>query len=311
MATLSRHAADDPLVGEIVGEALAMPRGNAPLRLYGALHYLVLAGRAPAYAELADPWPAVRAILEEHRDSLRSFVAEHAVQTNEVRRSWLLLPGFLWASDGRPLELVELGASGGLNLLWDRYRYVYAQGTWGPEDAPMTLMGPESPEVPGELLEREVRIGNRVGIDRNPIDVTTEEGALLLQCYVWPDQPERLERMRRAIAAVRANPPELVAGDFLELLPSVLEARSAGARTIVFHSMVTEYVEDADYARLEDSLRQAGEAAPLVELSVEFPRTKEFVSDITYLLEAREWPSGERRQLARVHYHGAGLRWLA
>lgn len=298
-------------MGEIVAGALAIPRGNAPLRLYGALHYLVLAGRAPAYAELDDPWPVVRTILEEHSDWLREFVTEHAVQTNEVRRSWLLLPGFLWGSDGRPLQLVELGASGGLNLLWDRYRYVYAHGTWGREEAPLTLMGPESPKVPGELLERDVRIARRIGIDRSPIHVTTEDGALLLQCYVWPDQPERLERMRRAIDVVRTDPPELVAGDFLELLPGVLADRSPDARTIVFHSMATEYVEDADYARLESALREAGEDTPLLELSVEFPRTKEFVADVTYFLEAREWPSGERRQLARVHYHGAGLRWLA
>src|ERR687894_598306 len=52
---LDRKVLADPVVGEIVAEALAQPRLNAPLRLFGAVHYLVLAGRAPRYADAADP----------------------------------------------------------------------------------------------------------------------------------------------------------------------------------------------------------------------------------------------------------------
>ena len=122
---LARDCLDDPLAGELCAEALGQPHANAPLRLLAAAHYLVLAGRAPSYVEAADPWPVFRSILAEHREWVREFVANQPVQTNEVQRSWLLLPGFL-ATGGGALDLIELGSSGGLNLLWDRYRHRYA-----------------------------------------------------------------------------------------------------------------------------------------------------------------------------------------
>jgi hypothetical protein len=45
------------------------------------------------------------------------------VQQNEVRRCTLLLPAFALAAGTvrSPLALVEVGASAGLNLLFDRY----------------------------------------------------------------------------------------------------------------------------------------------------------------------------------------------
>ena len=42
-----------------------------------------------------------------------------------MQRCYALLPAFLACADGRPLDLIELGPSAGLNLLWDRYAYAY------------------------------------------------------------------------------------------------------------------------------------------------------------------------------------------
>jgi hypothetical protein len=58
----------------------------------------------------------------------------HEPQTNEVRRSAVLLPGFLTiaAETGLPLRILELGASAGLNQLWDRRHYRLGEiGEWG------------------------------------------------------------------------------------------------------------------------------------------------------------------------------------
>ena len=81
----------------------------------------------------------------------------------------------------------------------------------GSADALLELDGEERRPVPAELLSLVPRVRRRVGLDLDPVDVTTDEGALRLRSFVWPDQPERLERLDRAIAAVRAEPPELVA----------------------------------------------------------------------------------------------------
>src|SRR5206468_2904936 len=86
--------------------------------------------------------------------------------------------------------------------------------TWCWAAAGLLLAGEERRPVPGDLLELSPHVRGRVGIDRSPIDVTSEEGARLLRCFVWAGQDERLARLDRAIDALRADPPELVRGDF-------------------------------------------------------------------------------------------------
>ena len=192
-------------------------RWDLPLRLLAGMHYLAL-------SEVVNPWSDPAGFVEERLPWLARFVSEQEVQTNEVLRSWALLPAFLTvARKARlPLALVELGSSAGLNLVWDRYRYRYEAGEWGPLRADFVLAGEEHRPVPADLLRTEVSVVRRVGIDRSPIDVTTEGRALLLQSFVWADQIERVERLRWAIADLRLDPPELVRGDFVDLLPEDL-----------------------------------------------------------------------------------------
>ncbi len=167
----------------------------------------------------------------DERDFLRRFVSEQRVQTNEVQRCWALLPCFLEAArrlDASTVDLIELGTSAGLLLLWDQYRYRYDAGEWGPQDAALELSAEERGRVPGELLARQLVVRDRVGLDLEPVDVTTDEGALLLRSFVWADRVERIERLDRAIDALRATPPAIVRGDFVELLPG---SSSGGVRT--------------------------------------------------------------------------------
>ena len=152
-------------------------------------------------------WEDVGAALDRHAEFLTRWSAEQEVQTNEVQRAWALLPAFLSVADGRPFDLLELGPSAGLNLLWDRYRYVYSTGVWGESE--LELAGDDRVPPPAPLLRRRVEVARRRGIDLNPVDATSEHGARLLQAFVWPDQTGRLERLRRAIDVVREDPPAL------------------------------------------------------------------------------------------------------
>jgi hypothetical protein len=300
-AALARSLADDPVVADIVGEH--KPRWEAPLRLFGGVHYLELAGM------VQHPWPKLRGVLEANRDWLARFVADHPVQTNEVQRSWGLLPGFLSVADGRPLDLVELGPSAGLNLFWDRYRYRYGERFWGRADAPLELAGAAESGPPPALLERSVAVRKRVGIDRRPVDVTTDHGARVLEAFVWADQAERLERVRRAIEIVRADPPRLMEGDYVEVLPALLAERDLEALTIVYHSASTVYLRDEERATIVETLESEGRRGSLAHVSFEFTRD----DDIGYEgfeLDVQAWP-GERRRLALLDGHANRLEWVA
>jgi len=251
------------------------------------LHYLVLGGDAS--------WDQVDAALDEHADFLRGFVAEQPVQTNEVQRSWVLLPLFLHAAAGE-VHVVELGTSAGLNLVWDRYRYRYEQGAWGPADAPLELAGEERRPVPATLLGRGLRVLSRVGIDLAPIDVATEEGARLLRSFVWAGQEERLARLERAVEALRADPPELIQGDVADVLPDVLDRLDGPV--LVFQTAVFHFLED----EARETVRAALSARDVVFVSAGKPRD-----------DPRSWgmrihrPGREREFVGHADYHGTWL----
>ena len=230
-ASLARSLADDPVVESLVGGH--EPKWEAPLRLF-------------------------RGVLEANRDWLARFVAEQPIQTNEVQRCWGLLPAFLTVADGRRLDLVELGPSGGLNLYWDRYAYRYGEERWGDHRAGLELSGRAEGGPPRELLRAQVEVGRRIGIDRRPVDVTTDHGARLLEAFVWADQTDRLERVRRAIEIAREDPPRLLEGDYIEVLPALLAERDLDALTVVYHSVSTVYLSQEERDRLDESLAAGG-----------------------------------------------------
>ena len=201
----------------------------------------------------------------EHRAFLARWAEEQDVQTNEVQRAWALLPGFLSLADGRPFDLLELGPSAGLNLMWDRYRYVYKTGEWGT--GALELTGDDRVPPPAELFTRGVSVARRRGIDLNPVDVTTDHGARLLQSFVWPDQSERLERLRRAIETVREDPPELMRGDYVESLPALLTDRREDTQLVVFQTASTMYLDQGALAKIRAALHAAAREEPLVFLT--------------------------------------------
>jgi len=265
-----------------------------PLRLLGGLHYLVLAGKAS--------WDDVDTALEEHREFLSIWTKEQDVQTNEVQRSWALLPGFLSIADGRPFDLLELGPSAGLNLMWDRYRYRYKTGEWG--SGALELAGDDRIPPPVELLARRVSVTRRRGMDLNPVDVTTEHGARLLQGFVWPDQTQRLERLRRAIEVTREDPPELMRGDYVASLPSLLADRREGAQLVVFQTASTMYLDRGALAKVRGALHDAAREEPLVFLT-----TGRAPHDDGFALEVERYPDGRRKRLAVFDFHGEWLDW--
>ncbi len=299
-ASLARSLADEPIVAALVGDH--EPRWEAPLRLFGGVHYLELAGM------VQHPWAKLRGVLEANREWLARFVAEQPIQTNEVQRCWGLLPAFLTVADGRRLDLIELGPSGGLNLYWDRYAYRYREARWGDRSAGLELSGRTEGGPPPDLLRAEVEVARRIGIDRRPVDVTTDHGARLLEAFVWADQTDRLDRVRCAIEIARQDPPQLLDGDYVEELPALLAERDLGALTVVYHSVSTVYLRQEERDRLDEILAGEGRRGSLARISYEVDR--ETPTYYGFALDVETWPGGPRR-LARLDGHANSLEWIS
>jgi hypothetical protein len=322
-AELIERMADDLERGGVFAEIVAAYRGNPvldalPLRVLGAVHALVLQGRAPELArfypsaggsfEPEGAWQALLAMAREHRDALHDAALHRGVQTNEVRRSAVLLPGLLRvaAATRLPLRVREIGASGGLNLVLDRYRYELGPHRFGDPASTLAIAAEWSGAAPD--LAAPFRIASRRGCDVAPIDLRDPAARMRLLSFVWPEQLERIERLRAAQAIVAADPPPIdaePAGTWVarEIRPV------AGETTILCHSVMWWYVPEAERDAITRSVEAAGEAAtpdaPLAWLRMEGARVEETE------LRLRLWPGGEDVQLAAAHWHGAWVRWLA
>ena len=223
---LAGRLAEDPRpAGAILGDDASWDLG---LRLFGAVHHHVLTGVAPS--ALSGDWDDFASALDTHAGSLDRVRPHSGVQTNETQRCVALVPAFLSVAreSGLPLELIEIGPSAGLNLVFDRYFYRYAEGTFGDPDARLTFDAVERGRVPAALLGTPLDGAATRGIDLSPIDVT-EDDVTLLHSFLWPGLTERARRLDAAIETFLAAPdrPELIRGDYVDLLPGLLAERPA------------------------------------------------------------------------------------
>jgi hypothetical protein len=234
---LSLAIAKDPQMLSLAAHCRKGER--APNLFFAAVHLLLLKGtRYPLslyYQGLSgsslgtdDPYPTFRSFCLEYDEEIRSLISARMVQTNEVRRCVAIMPALILVSreaKGRPLYLVEIGASAGLNLLWDRYAYDYGETLQcGDIDSPVQIKCAVKGKSIPPLPERFPEVSARVGIDVNPLDVNHPEATLWLRALVWPEDEERAELLQQAVQVTRQNPPTLIRGDGVESLPAVIEA---------------------------------------------------------------------------------------
>jgi hypothetical protein len=323
-AELMERAAADVEAGGIMRDVLA---GHEPdpgpsalaLRLFGGLHRLALEGDAPDLAarlpstggdgDAAAAWVAVLGTVQRKFESVRDLL-NRGVQTNEVGRSAALLGGFLQVAGvtGLPMRLLELGASGGLNLRWDHYHYRCGGWTWGQPDSPVELDGCFTSAPPPVPADGAVVVAERRGCDAAPVDLASEEGRLTLLSYVWPDQSHRLTLLRGALEVAGAVPVTVDRADAAAWLLGQLDHATPGMATVVFHSVFWQYLAGSAQDECLTALQEAGiratPDAPLFLLRME-PAHRTFEVRLT------SWPGGRDELLATCGAHGMDIHWGA
>jgi hypothetical protein len=271
--------------------------------LFGAVHYLLLGGAEHPLREFyagratGDPYPWFRGFCLDHADKIRELVDTRLVQTNEVGRCAALMPVFTLLPPG-PLALIEVGASAGLNLLLDRYRYVYSNGACGEPDSPVVLRCEGAPPLP----ERMPEFVSRVGIDLRPIDLTDPDQTRWLRALVWPDEGDRLAVLGAALEMARADPPRVVAGDAVDVLPRLLDDVPDRVTPVVVHTFTLWALDENKRPRLYGAMHRDRD---VYCISVEAFRRRDPE------IELHRFRCGARdtSKLGRFDHHGAWIDW--
>lgn len=252
------------------------------------------------------PYDALRSALLADDGALQQTILTRSTQTNEARRMATLLPAL--ALLGSQLSLLEVGASAGLCLFPDRYdyRWVTADGEVGLGGGGPVLSARAEGAVP--FPDRVPRVGWRAGIDLNPLDVADTDQMAWLEQLVWPGQDDRLTRLRTAIEVARTDPPRIVAGDLLEVLPRVL-AEAPGV-PVVFHSAVAVYLAPPERLAFVAMMTDLVRGGACHWVSNEGPDVLPGVAVPQERVPSRFLLCLDGEPLAWTHGHGQWLRWL-
>ncbi|NCY15414.1 MAG: DUF2332 domain-containing protein [Actinobacteria bacterium] len=318
-------------------------RARMPVLFLAATHDLVLRGADPQLRAIydgesdADPWPRFRELLFANRAEISQMMHTRSTQTNEVGRSANLVPihraiaaRLRAAGDERPLALVEIGPSAGLNLFADQYDITYTHPDGRAErigdptsqvHLHCNLLGGRAPDL---SIDPPV-IAMRTGLDPAPIDITDEAQCRWLQACVWPGVPDRAERLAAAIAHARLAPPVLHIGDAAADLGPLIDSIGEDMIPVVTSTWALAYLPTERRTHVIETIDAIGARRDLVLITGEDPALTPWVPAIDQrILDAhvgdgtptvfavRAWSGGVSmtRPVSLCHPHGGWMVWL-
>ena len=308
---------------DLLGMAAKAPATQPPANLlFGAVHYLLLGGEVDPlehwYPSLvgreANPPDTIggpfRQFCMRYQDRIEALIRTRLTQTNVVQRCSSLLPAFatVFKEGGeRSLSLIEIGASAGLNMQWDRYFYLYDGGqSWGDPNSRVRIECELHGETGLPTLAEPIPVAWRRGVDLKPVDVEDPDQVLWLRSLVWPDHVGRQERLTSAIAIARENQPVIIDGDASIKLPALLAEAPPDTTLCVYgtHTLY-QFPREALITTLK-AMQLASHERPIHFFSVE--GTSDHFSELRWTI----YDQGKRsvRLIAKCNPHGRWLQWL-
>lgn len=280
---------------EVLERLDTLPAPNRqPNLLLGAVRYL--GGPVDSYA-------AFRSYLFDRWDELSATMLARRTQTNEPRRCATLLP--VLAALPQPLALLEVGAAAGLCLYPDRYAYRYSGGpVIGDSQLVLDCHVTGPAPVPAGVPD----IAWRAGLDINPLDIADDEDVRWLESLVWPEQTDRFDILRRAVAIARTDPVPVVQGDLTNDLVAAAADAPRESTLVVFHSAVISYLDEQQRSRFRQQLAELARRRAVVWVSNEGPGVVVDLpvpdGPVPFVVARDEVP------LAYADPHGGSLDWF-
>lgn len=312
---LSRHVACDTAILTICQQA----RDGQPVPnlLFGAVHYLLLKGVEhplaryyPSVTADAAPFdesfPAFQDFCRVYEPELVELLTTRLVQTNEVRRCTYLYPvfGMIHQAEQRPLALLEIGTSAGLQLLFDQYAYDYGTGeTFGNPASRLRLTSTIEGEHVPPLARTAPPIAERIGLDLNTVDLTDDDERLWLKALIWTEHRERLELFEQAARYVAEHPLELIEGDGIQLLEPCAERIPTAHILCIFHTHVANQLPLALKKELLHVVEQIGQMRDVYHLYNN-------VQDRYLHLDLYRDGALQEQTIAETDGHGRWFKWL-
>ena len=240
-----------------------------PNLLFGAVHYLLLQGSDhelgnfyPSITSFPDnpesAFPAFKNFCQKHQKKISQLLKSKRVQTNEVRRCAYLYPVFchIFRSCKKPLAMVEIGTSAGLQLLWDTYSYDYGDGAiYGNPDSSVRLTSQCLSEKPF-LFRESPLVGTRIGIDVHINDLTVNDNLLWLTALIWPEHEERRRLLNLTAGNLAHANLNLLEGDGVQLLPEITNSIPKSQTLVIFHTHVANQFSFQTKQMLLDQIKQ-------------------------------------------------------
>jgi hypothetical protein len=311
---LSIKIADDD---EVLQMASHVRQGQPiPNLLFGAVHYLLLKGKNHKLKEyygsiVNNPREAATAFASfkdfclQHRNEIVSILKSKLVQTNEVRRCAYLYPSFcyIYEKTKRPLALIEIGTSAGLQLFWDKYCYSYnSNEIYGNINSELIIkseiLGDRSPF----LLNHSPPVTTRVGVDLHINDLNDPEDYLWLKSLIWPEHTERITNFEKAVRCLKEQSLELIEGDGVKLLTEIASKIPQESVICVFHTHVANQIPQDDKYELIDRLHKLGEVRDVFHL---YNNMWDLHLHLDYYLGGEE----HKETIAETDGHGRWFQW--
>lgn len=322
---------------ELLEVVVPVPASQPPPNLlFGAVHYLLLDDEpAPLrryYRDLGGPpkrsgatdlevdaappveaYAPFRNYVLDHREQIEELLRTRRVQTNVIQRCTALVPAFatIAARDpGRPLAVIEVGASAGLNLRWDRYGYRYQEADlelarWGDPASAVQLTaevrGDRTPPMPAD-----VEVAWSAGLELDPVDIEDPDAVRWLRALIWPEHIERHARLEAAIAIGRHDPPRVVAGDATTDLAALLAEAPAAPQLCVFATHALYQIPRKGQEQIFEAMRVASGQRSIAFVTMEG-------TGVDYSELFLHWyEDGERSvtHLANCNPHGRWIEWF-
>ncbi len=301
-----------------------------PVVLFAAVHYLLLSGTEHELAAIYEASQVKRSrdraaavfadFCDQYEDEIVEVMKSRSIQTNEVNRMIAFLPAFMYVyrRAHRPLALIELGASAGLNLLFDRYRYDYVNGpAIGLPGAAVRLHSNLRAGRP-TFDEAAPPVDYRIGVDLEPLDLGDEDALTWLRACIFAGDVPRDLRLRAAADLAQREWVDVLKGDAVELLPSMLQEVPPHTELCIFNSWMMGWMPADERDRLMELMAALGARRPIWWLTYEqtgkVPNldAPEGGDARDSLLALHHCTSGgiQSHVFARVHPHGTWLEWF-